>query len=140
VLPRIARFVVGCALFAAGLYYVAVVDFTADWCLACHELDRVTLRHPRVAGLLAGLERIRVDTTRMNEPVEELFARFHVLGLPAIVVVSPAGAAVEEARITSFVSPEEAVRLFRLAGLRPLQDEGRLAGLGPISNQGEQIP
>lgn len=122
---------------AAGRF--AVVDFTADWCLACHELDRLTLRHPDVASLLAGVERIRVDATRMTEPVELLFARFRVLGLPSIVVVSPDGEVVEEARITSFVPPEEAVRLFRRAGLQPLRGGG-FARLVPISKPEEPIP
>jgi thiol:disulfide interchange protein DsbD len=112
---------------AAGRF--AVVDFTADWCLARHELDRLTLRHPEVASLLAGAERIRVDATRMTEPVGVLFARFRVLGLPAVLVVNPDGQVVEEARITSFVPPEEAVRLFRLAGLRSVHDDDLFAGL-----------
>jgi len=120
---------------AAGRF--AVVDFTADWCLACHELDRQTLRHPDVARLIAGVERIRVDATRMTEPVEALFARFRVLGLPAIVVVSPDGEVVEEARITSFVPPEEAVRLFRRAGLEPVR-EGRFTRLDSISTISKQ--
>jgi len=122
---------------AAGRF--AVVDFTADWCLACHELDRLTLRHPDVAALLAGAERIRVDATRVTEPVEVLFARFRVLGLPAIVVVSPDGEVVEEARITSFVPPEEAVRLFRRAGLEPVQED-RFARLDSLSKQEDPIP
>ena len=124
---------------AAG--HFAVVDFTADWCLACHELDRLTLSHPEVASLLAGAERIRVDATRMTEPVEALFTRFRVLGLPAVIVVDPDGQVVEAARITSFVPAEEAVRLFRLAGLRPVRDEDILAGYDlPTSNRKEHIP
>ncbi len=117
------------------------MDFTADWCLACHKLDRLTLRHPEVAALVAGAEHIRVDATRMTEPVEALFARFRVLGLPAVLVVNPAGQVVEEARITSFVPPEEAARLFRLAGLRPVRDKDLIAGFDlPASNQEERIP
>ena len=124
---------------AAG--HFAVVDFTADWCLACHELDRLTLSHPEVASLLAGAERIRVDATRMTEPVEALFTRFRVLGLPAVIVVDPDGQVVEAARISSFVPAEEAVRLFRLAGLRPVRDEDILAGYDlPTSNRKEHIP
>jgi len=124
---------------AAGRF--AVVDFTADWCLACHELDRLTLRHPEVASLLAGAERIRVDATRLTQSVEALFARFRVLGLPAILVVSPAGAVVEEARISSFVPPEEAVRLFRQAGLRPVESDDLFAGSGgPTSSREGRIP
>jgi thiol:disulfide interchange protein DsbD len=97
-----------------------VLDFTADWCLACHELDRRTLSHPQVARLLAGAERVRVDATRMTEEVEALFSRFRIFGLPAVLVVDPRGEVVEAARITSFVPPEEASRRFRLAGLEPV--------------------
>jgi len=119
----------------------AVIDFTADWCLACHELDRLTLSHPQVASLLAGAERIRVDATRMTEPVEALFMRFGVLGLPAVLVVDPDGRVVEDARITSFVPPEEAARLFKLAGLRPLGDEDLIAGFDlPASNREQRVP
>jgi thiol:disulfide interchange protein DsbD len=124
---------------AAGRF--VVVDFTADWCLACHELDRLTLRHPEVASLLAGAERVRVDATRMTEPVEALFARFRVLGLPAVLVVNPAGQVVEEARIHSFVPPEEAARLFRLAGLRPMENPDVFVNFDlPAGNPKERIP
>jgi thiol:disulfide interchange protein DsbD len=111
---------------AAGRF--AVVDFTADWCLACHELDRVTFRDPEVVPLLAAAERIRVDATRITEDVEKLFARFGVPGLPAVVVVDPSGKVVEEARIASFVPPEEAARRLRGAGLRPDGEEKRVGG------------
>jgi thiol:disulfide interchange protein DsbD len=97
----------------------AVIDFTADWCLACHELDLVTFRDPDVARLLEETERIRVDATRMTGAVERLFARFGVLALPSVVVVDPEGTVVEAARIVSFVPPKEALSLFRRAGIQP---------------------
>jgi len=123
---------------AAGRF--AVVDFTADWCLACHELDEQTLRHPSVSRLLAGAERVRVDATRMTDRVTALFTRFRVLGLPAVVVVAPDGEVVEEARIRSLVPPEDAVRIFRKAGLRPGGHPSHLAGHGPITKQEEPTP
>jgi thiol:disulfide interchange protein len=78
--------------------------------------------------LLVAAERIRVDATRIAEDVEKLFARFGVPGLPAVIVVDPSGKVVEEARIASFVSPEEAVRRLRGAGLRPEGEERRVRG------------
>ncbi len=101
---------------AAGRF--AVVDFTAEWCLACHELDRVTFNDPEVSRLLASAERIRVDATRLSPPIDALFARFGVLGLPAVVVLDPAGRVIEEARIASFIPPADAIALLRGAGLR----------------------
>ncbi len=95
----------------------AVVDFTADWCLACHELDRLTFRDPAVARLLARAVRVRIDATRTTETVEALFARFGVYGLPAVVVLDPVGRIVEDARIASFIGPDEAVELLERAGL-----------------------
>lgn len=95
----------------------AVIDFTADWCLACHELEERTFSAPEPAALLARAERIRVDASRMTERIERLFERFEVRGLPAVVLVDPQGRRVEGARIDSFVSPEEAVRRWRRAGL-----------------------
>ncbi len=103
---------------ARGARRFAVVDFTADWCLACHELECVTFRDPEVSRLLAGAERIRIDATRVTDTVESLFARFGVRGLPAVIVVDPAGQVVDEARIASFVPPEDAAALLRRAGLR----------------------
>lgn len=119
----------------------AVLDFTADWCLACHELDRRTLSHPDVARLLAGAERIRVDATRMTEDVEALFQRFRIFGLPAVVVLDPQGEVVEAARITSFVPPQEAARLFRLAGLEPVdKSRGVRSARDPIRRDPLTIP
>jgi hypothetical protein len=63
-----------------------------------------------------------------------------VLGLPAIVVVSPDGKVVEEARITSFVPPEQAVQILRRAGLRPVQADDRVTGLVQTSMQEEHAP
>ena len=95
----------------------AVVDFTADWCLVCHELERVTFQAPPVRALLERVVRVRVDATRMTERVEALFERFRVLGLPAVLLIGPDGREVEPARIASFVPPEEALRRWRAGGL-----------------------
>jgi thiol:disulfide interchange protein len=88
----------------------------------------VTFRDPEVVPLLAAAERIRVDASRITEQIEKLFARFGVLGLPAVVVVDPSGKVVEEARIASFVPPGEAARRLRGAGLRPEGEERQVGG------------
>lgn len=99
---------------AAGRY--AVVDFHADWCLACRELDLRTLRHPAVARLLSECVRVRVDASRTSEPVQALFERFGVASLPELVVIDPRGEIVEP-RIASVVDPDEAAATLRRAGL-----------------------
>ncbi|MFQ5504535.1 MAG: protein-disulfide reductase DsbD family protein [Planctomycetota bacterium] len=94
-----------------------VLDFTADWCLVCHELDARTFRHPDVAALLEKTVRIRVDATDVDEGMDSIFSRFGVLGLPNVVLIDPRGEIVENARVVSFVPPEDYVRILRRAGL-----------------------
>ena len=95
----------------------AIVDFTADWCLACHELDSTTFRDPNVAALLQEAVRIRVDATEIDDRIESIFFRFGVLGLPNVVLIDPRGRVVERARVASFISPHDYVKTLREAGL-----------------------
>lgn len=95
----------------------AIVDFTADWCLVCHELDQATFQHPDVAALLRNALRIRVDATQIDSAIESVFSRFGVLGLPNVVLIDPRGQIVEHARVVSFISPDDYVRVLGEAGL-----------------------
>ncbi len=97
----------------------AIVDFTADWCLVCHELDSTTFRDPDVAALLRKAVRIRVDATEIDDGIESTFSRFRVLGLPNVVLIDPRGHVLEHARVVSFVSPEDYVKTLREAGSAP---------------------
>ncbi|TFG85604.1 MAG: hypothetical protein E4H18_05245, partial [Hyphomicrobiales bacterium] len=44
------------------------MDFYADWCIPCHELDRRTFSHPDVITALTGYVRLKVDMTRGDTP------------------------------------------------------------------------
>jgi thiol:disulfide interchange protein DsbD len=95
-----------------------VVDFYADWCIPCHELERMTYTDPEVIRTLAGFERLKVDVTRLSSPeAEAAISEFGVLGVPTVLFLDATGQEVEAARITGFVRPKEFLRILRSNGL-----------------------
>lgn len=71
---------------------IMMVDFTADWCAACHELEAEVFHHERVRGrLLNEIVLVKVDFDARTEINERLSKRFEVTGLPTVVFVSPEG-------------------------------------------------
>jgi thioredoxin:protein disulfide reductase len=79
-----------------------IVDFTASWCGACKELDKLTFAEPSVKEEAGRFLAVKVDATNDDEPmVASTLASFGVVGLPTVVVFDSRG---EEAiRYTDFV-------------------------------------
>jgi thiol:disulfide interchange protein DsbD len=95
----------GMALARAGRK-PAIIDFTADWCAACKELDHRTYIDERVRAEATRFVMLKLDATRMTDAMEALFDRYDVLGLPTVVFVDSSGAILAEPRVTGFVPAE----------------------------------
>ncbi len=81
-----------------------IVDFYADWCAPCRELDEKTFSDPRVAEVLDGFVRFKVDQTRASKEAVALAREFNVLGVPTVMVYRDGE---EVFRITGFESAEQ---------------------------------
>lgn len=82
-----------------------LVDFTAAWCVACKELEKLTFAEPRVAAEAGRFVAVRVDATDDEDPaVEAHLQRFNVVGLPTVIIYDSTGR--EAARFTDFVAAE----------------------------------
>ncbi len=69
-----------------------VIDFFADWCLPCKELEKFTFTDPAVAKALDGWVLLKADLTKSASPeVAALRTRWNVQGVPTIVFVGPDG-------------------------------------------------
>lgn len=88
-----------------------MVDFGADWCLACKELDAKTYTDPTVQADAARFVSVQVDATTMDDKMDALFAHYGILGLPSVVFVDSSGSILAEPRVTHFVNAERMVRL-----------------------------
>jgi thioredoxin:protein disulfide reductase len=80
-----------------------VIDFYADWCLPCKELDEKTFSNAGVASELDRFVRIKADLTRPEDATtQQLTTQYGILGVPTIVFLDGSGNEVPAARLVGF--------------------------------------
>ncbi|PAR38120.1 protein-disulfide reductase DsbD [Vibrio metoecus] len=83
-----------------------MLDFYADWCVACKEFEKYTFHAKRVENKLSGFVLLQADVTK-NQPQDiELLKALNVLGLPTIEFWNGQGEPVPNARITGFMAEQ----------------------------------
>jgi thiol:disulfide interchange protein DsbD len=70
---------------AASAQQTTMLDFYADWCVTCKEMEKFTFSDPRVAAKLAGTRLLQVDVTANSDDDKALLKRFSLFGPPGIV-------------------------------------------------------
>jgi thioredoxin:protein disulfide reductase len=81
-----------------------MIDFYADWCAQCKELDKYTYIDPSIVELSKKFNNIKVDLTKGDKEIE---GRYKILGLPVVAFIDKSGKEIESLRITGFLKPEE---------------------------------
>ena len=88
-----------------------MIEFSADWCVPCHELDRSTFTDPSVVAAARSFVRLRVDLTRYDSPESAaLRKRFAILGVPTVLFLAPDGREVGPARVVGSLGPAQFVQ------------------------------
>jgi thiol:disulfide interchange protein DsbD len=86
---------------------VAMVDFSADWCVPCHELERYTFTDARVIDAARGFATFRADLTRFDSPESDTWRKQYV---PTVLFITPDGKEVRAARVEGFLPANEFLR------------------------------
>ncbi len=76
---------------AAAAGKPVLLDFYADWCVSCKEMERFTFSDERVRARLAGVVMLQADVTRNNADDRALLKRFGLFGPPGIILFGPDG-------------------------------------------------
>lgn len=83
-----------------------MIDFFAEWCVSCTELDKFTYAVPTVAVASQRFVNIKVDGTEEDPNLERLYKQFGIEGLPTISFVGPDGIALAKPRVNGFLEAE----------------------------------
>ena len=83
-----------------------MLDFYADWCVSCKEMERFTFTDARVRSALAGFTLLQVDVTANSAEDKALLKRFRLFGPPGIVFFDAQGREIPGLRVIGFQNPE----------------------------------
>jgi thiol:disulfide interchange protein DsbD len=87
----------------------AVVDFRADWCLPCVEMEHTTFVDPMVRRKAEAFAMLQADVTAMSPDNEDLLSRYDVLGVPTTLFYDRSGR--ERQRVVGYIKPEDFLKL-----------------------------
>ncbi len=85
-----------------------IMDFYADWCIPCLELDRLTFTDSKVIAATEDFVKLKVDLTHFNSSESEaLRQQFNISGVPTIVFLGRDGEEVPGTRVVGYLPPEK---------------------------------
>tara|TARA_Y100001936_G_scaffold252558_1_gene312750 strand:- start:38455 stop:40380 length:1926 start_codon:yes stop_codon:yes gene_type:complete len=84
-----------------------MLDFYADWCISCKEMERFTFTDPEVKNKLKDVVLLQVDVTEGTTHDEELLKHFKLFGPPGILFFNPYGHEIHDARTIGYRNKEE---------------------------------
>ncbi len=94
-----------------------MLDFYADWCVSCKEMERYTFVDPRVRAKLDQVLLLQVDVTQNTSEDKELLKRFNLFGPPGIVFFDAQGTEVPNRRVIGYQNADRFLESLTQAGL-----------------------
>ena len=94
-----------------------MLDFYADWCVSCKEMERYTFSDPQVQRKLSGALLLKADVTANNADDRALLKRFGLFGPPGTIFFDASGREVANARIVGFQNSGQFLKTLQAVGL-----------------------
>ena len=88
----------------------ALLDFYADWCVSCKEMEKFTFTDPRVKARFSELVLLQIDVTANNADDKAMLKRFNLFGPPGIILFNHQGKEFSGGRVIGFQNADTFVK------------------------------
>lgn len=88
-----------------------IVDFTAEWCEACHEIEYEVFNKPQAAEQLRQFITVRIDVTEQSEQNSAILRKYGVMSLPTVVFLDARGQILDQPRVHGVIPIERFLSL-----------------------------
>jgi len=85
---------------------IVMLDFYADWCVVCHEMEAYTFSDPIVQKNLEHVTLLKVDVTKNNDDDKAFLKQFDLFGPPAILFFKKDSVEIKSHRLVGFVDAQ----------------------------------
>jgi thioredoxin:protein disulfide reductase len=92
-----------------------MLDFYADWCVSCKEMETFTFSDPKVRAQLGTMLLLQADVTAHNEADRALLKRFSLFGPPGIIFFDAQGQEIKGLRVIGYQNAERFLKTLSLA-------------------------
>lgn len=80
-----------------------ILDFFAEWCAACHELEEKTYTNPEFIELAKKFKLVKIDATEDLPEVQQILEKYKIKGLPTVIFINKKGDILSELTFTQFL-------------------------------------
>ena len=84
-----------------------LLDFYADWCVSCKEMEKLTFVEPQVRAKLANSLLLQVDVTANDGDDKAMLKRFSLFGPPGIIMFDMRGREIADSRVIGYQDPQK---------------------------------
>jgi thiol:disulfide interchange protein DsbD len=92
-----------------------MLDFYADWCVSCKEMEKFTFSDPAVRAKLDGMLLLQADVTGNTDEHRALLRRFSLFGPPGIIFFDAQGREIKGLRVIGYQNSERFLKTLSLA-------------------------